>query len=383
MLLHCRRPRVTRPRGWGFTGIEREAVLSILQKYLLREWAWTFLAVFVVLFVVMLGVTLGEFLSDIAGGRLPPGLLTDLVALKAPDLLNTILPLGMFIAVIWGLGRLYRDQEMAVMRASGFSLRMMLRPLFNLLLPVAAIVLVIGIYVSPLASAEAQRRLEEAFRTAAEWGLQTGQFHVLQDGNLVLYVESVGRDGRSLRNVFIQQRRDGREQVWVAREGYYWLDSETGERFLTLEDGQITEGGGETLDFGIVRFSRNDLRLPEPERESKAPAIQARPTAELLFERGAEEAAEIQWRVAPAIAVVVLGLLAVPLSHAAPREGRGGRVLMGIFAYAAYANVLYLARAWIADGTLPRALGMWWIHLVVLVAAIVLLRRQGRRVGSA
>ena len=56
---------------------------------------------------------------------------------------------------------------------------------------------------------------------------------------------------------------------------------------------------------------------------------------------------------------------------------------MGIFAYAAYANVLYLARAWIADGTLPRALGMWWIHLVVLVTAIVLLRRQGRRVGSA
>lgn len=368
---------------WNTTERDREAALSILQKYLLREWAWTFVAVFVVLLVVMLGVTLGEFLSDIAGGRLPPGLLTDLVALKLPELLNTILPLGIFIAVIWGLGRLYRDQEMAVMSASGFNWRMMLRPLFNLLLPVAFIVLAIGVYVSPAASAKAQNRLEEAFRTAAEWGLQTGQFHVLQDGNLVVYVESVGRDGRSLSNVFIQQRRDGREQVWVAREGYYWRDPETGERFLTLEDGQITDGGTDTLDFGIVRFSRNDLRLPEPERSDKAPAIEARPMLELLSEPGPEESAEIQWRLAPAMAVVVLGLLAVPLAHAAPREGRGGRVLMGIFAYAAYANLLYLSRAWIADGTLPQALGLWWIHVAVLVIAVMLLRRQGQRVGAA
>jgi lipopolysaccharide export system permease protein len=361
----------------------REATLSILQKYLLREWSWTFLAVFVVLFVVMLGVTLGELLNDIAGGRMPAGLLADLVALKTPDLLSTVLPLGVFIAVIWGLGRLYRDQEMAVMRASGFSWQMMLRPLFNLLLPVALVVLAVGIYISPAASALAQKRLEDAFRTASEWGLQAGQFHVLQGGDLVLYVEAVERDGRSLRNLFIQQRQNDREQVWVAQKGYYWRDPDSGERFLTLENGQITEGGENALDFGIVRFSRNDLRLPEPERKNKPPAIEARPTVELLVDTGPREAAEIQWRVSPAIAVVVLGLLAIPLSHSAPREGRGGRVLMGIFAYAAYANLLYMSRTWIADGVLPPGLGLWWIHVLVVFAAVAWLRRQGRRVGSS
>ena len=365
------------------TGTRRETALSILQKYLLREWSWTFLAVFVVLFVVMVGVTLGELLNDIAGGRMPAGLLADLIALKTPELLSTVLPLGMFIAVIWGLGRLYRDQEMAVMRASGFSWHMMVRPLFNLLLPVAFIVLLMGLYVAPLASADVHTRLEEAFRTASEWGLQTGQFHVLQGGDLVLYVEAVERDGRSLRNVFIQQRKNDREQVWVAQQGYYWLDPESGERFLTLENGQITEGGENALDFGIVRFSRNDLRLPEPERVNKAPAIEARSSAELLFGGGPREAAEIQWRLSPAAAVIVLGLLAIPLAHAAPREGRGGRVLMGILAYAAYANLLYMCRAWMADGVLPPGLGLWWVHVLVLIIALVWLRRQGRRVGGA
>jgi len=191
--------------GFGQRNPAFEAVLNILQKYILREWSWTFVAVTLVLLLVMTGVTLGELLNDIAGGRLPPGLLGELIALKIPDVLNTILPLAVFIAVIWGLGRLYRDQEMAVMRASGFGWTQMLRPLFNLVLPAAVLVLALGLVVAPMAAKTAQDRLEQAYRTASEWGLQTGQFHVLRDGNLVLYVEAVEKDGQTLRNVFIRQ----------------------------------------------------------------------------------------------------------------------------------------------------------------------------------
>ena len=361
----------------------REAVLNILQKYILREWFWTFLAATAVLIVVMFGVTLGELLNDIAGGRIPPGLLGTLLLLKMPDVLNTIFPLAMFIAVIWGLGRLYRDQEIAVMRASGFSWQMMLRPLFNLLLPIGAGVLLIGVFLVPVAAQSSHAQMENAFRTAAEWGLQTGRFHVLQDGNLVLYVESVESDGRSLKNIFIQHRDEDREQIWIADRGYYWLDSVSGDRYLTLENGQITEGGNTALDFGVVRFSRNDLRLPAPAEKDETPRIEGRPTRELLFSSGAEEMAELQWRISPALAIVVLGLLAVPLAHSAPKEGRSARVLLGILAYSVYANVLYMSRSWIADGNMPPAIGMWWIHLLTLGIAIFWMRRQGNRVGRA
>jgi lipopolysaccharide export system permease protein len=339
-------------------------------------------AVTLVLLVVMFGVTLGEMLNDIAGGRLPPGLLGELVALKIPDVLATILPLAVFIAVIWGLGRLYRDQEMAVMRASGFNWTLMLRPLFNLVLPVAVLLLAIGLIIAPLAAQTAQQRLEEAFRTASEWGLQTGQFHVLRDGNLVLYVEAVEKDGQTLRNVFIRQKNNEREQIWVAEKGYYWLNVQTGERFLTLENGQITEGGAETLDFGIIRFSRNDLRVPEPERRNSAPDIEALSSQELLNSDNRVERTELQWRLSPALAIIILALLAIPLSHSRPREGRGGRVVLGILLYVVYANLLYMNRTWVADGVLPLLPGMWWVHAVFGVIALVWLQRQGRKVGS-
>jgi lipopolysaccharide export system permease protein len=342
---------------------------------------WTFLAVTIILLIVMIGVSLGELLNDIAGGRIPAGLLGTLIVLKMPEVLSTIIPLGIFISVIWGLGRLYRDQEMAVMRASGFNWRMLLRPLFNLLMPVAAVMLAIGLFLTSAAASATQQKLEEAFRNAAEWGLQTGKFHVLKGGDLVLYVEAVEKDGRTLKHVFIQQRQNDREQVWNAEKGYYWLDQNTGNRYLTLENGQITEGGEGTLDFGIIRFSRNDLKMPDPEVRSKAVALEAKASADLLFSNDAEEIAEIQWRVSPAIAAIVMGLLAIPLSHSAPREGRGGRALLGILAYIVYANLLYMCRGWVAAAALPAPLGLWWVHLLVLAIAVVWLHRQGRMVG--
>ena len=359
-----------------------EVPLNILQKYFFREWFWTFLAVTVILLLVMIGVSFGELLNDVAGGRVPPGLLGILVLLKLPEVLGTIVPLSIFIAVIWGLGRFYRDQEMAVMRASGLTWHMMLRPLFGLLLPVALVMLAVGLYLSPSAAAMTQQKLEQAFRNAAEWGLQAGAFHVLQDGDLVLYVEAVEKDGRTLRNIFIQKRDADREQVWIAERGYYWLDRETGERYLTLENGQITEGGEQALDFGIMNFSRNDLRLPEPEKKMQRAPLEARRSAEILFSDEAQEAAEIQWRLSPAIAVLLMGLLAIPLSHSAPREGRGGRALLGVLTYIVYANLLYMSRNWVAKGDLPASLGLWWVHLAVLLAALIWLRRQSRMIAG-
>jgi len=359
----------------------KEVILNILQKYLFREWFWTFLAVTVVLLVVMIGVALGELLNAIAGGRVPSGLLWTLIGLKMPEVLKTIVPLSMFVAVIWGLGRFYRDQEMSVMRSSGFKWQMMLRPLFNLLMPVAAALLLNGLFLSQVAASATQQKLLDAFRNAAEWGLQTGKFHVLRGGDLVLYVESVDKDGRTLRNVFIQQREDDREQIWSAEKGYYWLDKTSGNRYLTLENGQITEGGSQTLDFGIMRFSRNNLKLPEMESQVKQDSVETRRSSRILLSGLLEDSVEIQWRIAPAIAVIVLGLLAIPLSHSAPKEGRGGRALLGILAYAVYVNTLYMCRNWLLKGDMPMALGMWWVHLLVLVVALIWLRRQGRVVG--
>ncbi len=84
----------------------------------------------------------------------------------------------------------------------------------------------------------------------------------------------------------------------------------------------------------------------------------------------------------PAITVIVLGLLAIPLSHSEPREGRGIRIVLGILIYLLYGNLLYLSRSWVAGGQLPAYIGMWSVHIVFLVICFVWVRRQGTVSGE-
>jgi len=332
-----------------------------------------------VLVIVLLGAYLSDMLKDIAGGRVPAGLLGVQVALHLPETMNNILPLAGFVAIMWGLGRFYRDQEMAVMRSSGFNWRNLLKPLLSLMAPLAAALLLLGMVVAPSSSRLAEEKLEEAFRSAAIWGLQAGKFHVLKQGDLVLYAEAIDEDGSTLKNIFIKQRHNGREQVWVAHKGRYWMDEDTGDRYLVLEDGKVTDVAPGKLDVRVLSFARNDLRLPEPEfRKRKSAKINSVSSAELLENGNNESIAELQWRLSPAITVVVLGLLAIPLAHSEPREGRGFRVVLGILVYILYGNLLYLSRTWVIEGVLPTWIGMWWVHLLFLFISFVWIRRQGR-----
>lgn len=353
--------------------------MSILQKYILREWFWTALAVSIVLVIVLLGAYLSDMLKDIAGGRIPAGLLGIQVLLHLPESLGNILPLAGFVAVMWGLGRLYRDQEMAVMRSSGFGWGNLIRPLLSLVIPMAIALLVLGMVVAPTTARMAEEQLEKAFRSAAVWGLQAGKFHVLRQGELVLYAEAIGEDGATIKNIFIKQRNEEREQIWVAQKGRYWMDGETGDRYLILEDGKVTDVAPGQLDLRVLSFARNDLRLPEPEfRKRKNARINSISSAELFENGNAESIAELQWRLSPAITVIILGLLAIPLAHSEPREGRGFRIVLGILVYILYGNLLYLCRSWVIDGVLPTYIGMWWVHLVFLTIGFVWIRRQGR-----
>ena len=333
----------------------------------------------IVLIIVLLGAYLGDMLNDIADGRMPAGLMSMQLLFHLPETLGNILPLAGFVAVMWGLGRFYRDQEMAVMRSSGFGWRQLLKPLLTLVLPLSLILLVLGLSVAPATARLAEKQLEEALRSAAVWGLQAGKFHVLRRGDLVLYAEAIEEDGLGLRNIFIKQRDEEREQVWVARKGRYWVDSQNGDRYLILEEGKVTDIAPGQLDLRVLSFSRNDLRLPEPEsRGNKRTKINSKSSLDLVAEGDAGSIAELQWRISPAITVIVLGLLAVPLAHSQPREGRGVRVVLGILVYLLYGNMLYLCRSWITDGFLPVYIGMWWVHLIFLLISFVWVWRQGR-----
>ena len=74
--------------------------------------------------------------------------------------------------------------------------------------------------------------------------------------------------------------------------------------------------------------------------------------------------------------MLILALLAVPLSHVRPRSGRYGRMVIGVVLYLVYSQTITLAQVWIANGTLPPMLGIWWVHAIFAALALALIAKQ-------
>ena len=358
--------------------------MHTLNKYIVSEIVRSLLAVTILLLFVTLGLFLGDTLADVARGTVPADLLLSQLALRSLEATTILIPLAMFLAGLMTLGRLYRDSEMVVLSACGVSRRALLRPLMRLALPLAALLLVLGLWVSPWAQRTAKVQIAEATSKVSVAGLQAGRFQSIAAHDSVVYVESVSRDGSEFTGAFVHIERDGRKDIVTADRGFQYTDPASGAKYLALIDGMRAEGVPGQGDFRIMRFDRNDVRIPEI--ESSGPGLRrgSMTLAELRAGDAHEDWAEFHWRLAPAIALLSLTLLALPLSYSRPRQGYYGNLLLGILVYVVYANLLALGKGWLEEGKLPQAFGLFWLPALSMVAAWWMLRQdRSRRVRPA
>lgn len=347
-------------------------MLRIIDRYLLRELGRSFVAVNIVLMMVTFGGVLTNVLNRIASGKLPASLLLAQVGLRSLDGLAIILPLGMFLTVLLAYGRLYRDSEMAVIAASGLRLRAMLRPVLWLAVPLAGVLAGITFVASPRALALADKLVQEANRSLLVAGLEAGRFVDLPGSLGVIYIGTMSADGRSFTRLFLQSEQDGRLDVVTAARGELYNDRAGRERYLRLYEGFRVEGTLDQPDFRAMRFARNDIRLPEPEEAGPKNAETRRDSDVLFASNRRADQAELHWRAALPISALVLALLAFPLARSAPRSPRFGKLIIAVLAYVVYFNLLALGRGWLADGSLPMAGGLWWVHGAALLVFVVL-----------
>jgi len=77
--------------------------------------------------------------------------------------------------------------------------------------------------------------------------------------------------------------------------------------------------------------------------------------------------------------LLLLTLIAVPLSRLTPRQGRYARIGVAALTYFFYSNLLSAAKVWVEKGILPPAIGVWWVHLIALALGLYLLQRGSPR----
>ncbi|MBT8143355.1 MAG: LPS export ABC transporter permease LptF [Gammaproteobacteria bacterium] len=349
---------------------------STLNRYLAREVLLSWLAVTLVLLFILLSNQFARVLGDAAAGKLPRDAVMAIIGLTSVSYLTVLVPVSLFLAVMLALGRLYRDSEMSAIAACGVGPLRIYRPIGVVAFILALLLGWLSLYASPWAVAQAEIITESARQKAGLGALEPGRFRTSGAAGIVFYAESVDDQGM-LRNVFLQRRLGERVEVAVAQSGEIVNGNNGGERTIVLRDGHRYEGTPGTVAFRIIHFGEHGIPIiATAAGASGSGDREGRPTASLLKSSALADRAEFQWRLSAPVSAMLLSLLAVPLARTNPRQGRYGKLAIGIGAYIVYANLLGAAQVWIEQGQVPPLVGMWPVHAVVAFLAATLLWRQ-------
>ncbi|WP_455374669.1 LPS export ABC transporter permease LptF [Kaarinaea lacus] len=354
----------------------------IIDRYLISEIVQTMAAVLFVLLLIFMGRYFAIFLADAAAGEITGGVVLDLLLLRTLSALNLMLPFALYISILLAFGRLYKDNEMTALAASGVTTPRILLTVFSLGLLFALLVGMFSLWLSPWAERQRSTITFESEKSSMLQNVLPGQFNELgKRKDAVFYVEEVSDDNKQLSNVFAQIKSKDTMDVFSANKGYQYRDEKTGDTYLVLIDGFRYQGLPGKQDFLIQEYEKNAIRIVEPNITQKSQRNRSAKTSELLERGKPSEQAELQWRISMPITTLLLAMLGVLISRTSPRQGRFSKLFLAILIYIIYSNAISIGRTWIEQNKVPVEVGVWWVHLVLLIFIIGLLYNQvtGRR----
>jgi len=173
-----------------------------------------------------------------------------LTLLSIPSLLTLILPISLFVGVLYALHRLYSDSELVVMFSAGVSRWDVCAPILLLTGIVSVVILSMNLYIAPAGLREIKRRVYEIRADFASAMIREGAFNTPTTG-LTVYVRERNLDG-TIEGILVHDNRKPTEPVTYMAETGTMVFSNAGPR-LVMFNGNIQRAtktdGGDSLSL--------------------------------------------------------------------------------------------------------------------------------------
>src|SRR5580700_1063116 len=275
-----------------------------VQRYVLREIVQTWLAVTGVLVAILVSNQLSRVLGQAAENQYGRGVVLDLIALGAIMNLSVIVPVGLLLAVVLTLGRMYHDSEMAALQACGFAPVRLLAPLFCFAAVIAVGLAWLVFIQVPQADGQVQLLRQSALKEAQFGQLDAGRFRSFSGGDAVFYAERVDPEG-ILHNVFVQRESAGRIEVALADTATYSKAAPNGVHLVTLFNGRRYEGVPGQNDFRVIEFREHGIPLATPQDLRPSVDPDTKPSAALFGSDAPSDIAQLQYRTSEPLMALV------------------------------------------------------------------------------
>ncbi|MDR6889029.1 MULTISPECIES: LPS export ABC transporter permease LptF [Variovorax] len=352
---------------------------SSLRKELSRSFGATLVVLVTIVMTMMLIRTLGLA----SKGSVNPSEVFLVMAYTVLGYMPTILSLSLFIAIVGTLSRMYRDSEMVIWFSSGRGLVDFVQPLFRFAWPVLALIAIMALLGWPWANSQTIGMRAQYERRSDIERVTPGEFRESAGRIRVFFIDKDTPDGATATNVFIWAIERGLQITTSARSGR--IENVGEHRYLMLSNGQRVERP-------LVQTATSGLKISEFETygtraggndsfTADTTPARAKPTLQLLREPGDANRGELAWRIGMLLAAINFVLLALTVSSVNPRVGRSGNLLLALFAFVVYYNMLNLGQSWISSGRYGMGSFMLLLHGGVLLIGVAWLALRNNNWG--
>jgi lipopolysaccharide export system permease protein len=343
-----------------------------------KELARGFGATFVALITIVLTMLLIQTLRLASRGRVNPSDVMQVLGYTILGHLPTILTLSLFVAAVATLSRMYRDSEMVIWFSAGQGPMRLITPLLRFSWPVLLVVASMALLVWPWANQQIQE-LRTRFEQRSDIERVTpGQFQESANGSRVFFVDKDSPDDQIGSNVFVSATDKNRESVTSARTARIEIRGD--DRFLLLGKGQRLEQSADRPGLRISEFEEYGTRIGDsPAGATDRVNPRTLSTMALLAAPTAENLGELSWRIGFAIAALNFLLLALVLATGNARSARSTNLVMALFAFVIYYNLINLGQNWIANGRVGFGTYVVLLHGGVLALALLALLAKHHR----
>lgn len=342
----------------------------ILLRYLMLETFKSQIGILFVLFLIFVSQQFIRILAEAIKGVIPADLVLTFLYLNIPALATLMLPIGFFLAVLFAYGRLYSESEMVAMISCGYSPNNILKATLILSLFTFIFAAFNSLYLTPIAENQIDTVTENAEADAGSAPVIEGIFHKISDTGVV-YVEKY-KKGKELEKIFAAHWPEDPKMapsILTALHGKL-EDRDTGT-WLTMTNGQRYVGFVGENQFDTNVFKSFQIHIENREVQTKKRGVEALPTAQLIGSDNLKYQAELQWRIALPLSIILLTFMAVPMAKVNPRQGRYSKLLPALSLYLAYFLLLSTAKSLIEEGDLP-VFSIWAVQILFLVVGVIL-----------
>lgn len=340
--------------------------MSTISRYIFKETVKTQFTIFTVLMVIFMSQTFIRFVSRAVKGSIPTELVAELLSLSIPTMANFMLPLSLFLAVLFSIGSFCSQSEMVVMRSVGYSRSRLLSLVFILAFVTASVNALCTLVLAPWCEAKQVDIINQAKSDPSFMSFESGRFITLMDSTIYIddlasdnkknenYIKE-GLNAKSAKQIYIFQRenqaRNISSSVTLSQEGIVSYD-EDDVMWLTLNNGTSYEVSTTDNDenMRITSFGTYNVLVPEVEEGSSKEKASTKSTKQLIEDKTPNNVAELQWRIVQPLSIFVLVLLVVPLSMVNPRQGRFAKFIPAIAIYISYYLFAFGLKSTIARG---------------------------------